>query len=115
MRRPSWTRTVRSPVVCGAAEPDAPGVAVTVPVLPVTGGLVATPVELGEAGEARLHPVRVAAAAAARAAIRRERIGCMSIRLTGSPRRGYPGVGSPPPLRRPRRLAATHRPRASRS
>src|ERR1039458_7276317 len=51
MRRPSWTRTVRSPVVCGAAEPDAPGVAVTVPVLPVTGGLVATPVELGGGGE----------------------------------------------------------------
>jgi hypothetical protein len=41
--------TVRSPFVWGPAELDAPGVAVTVPVLPIPGGLVATPVALGEA------------------------------------------------------------------
>src|ERR1039458_7450763 len=64
-------------------------------------GLGATPLALGEAGEARLHPVTVAAAAAARAAIRRERIGCTSTRLTGIPRRGYPGVGVATPVDEP--------------
>jgi hypothetical protein len=67
IRRPSWTRTVRSPLVCGAPDPEAAGVAVTVPLTPVPGRLVAIPVALDDDEE--LQPVRVAAAAAARTAM----------------------------------------------